>query len=90
MANRTVTIASRSGLHARPASQFVQAASAQQVPVTIAPAGAPERGVDATSILAVMTLGAKQGDRVILSADGENAAAALDQLAALLETNLDG
>jgi phosphocarrier protein HPr len=84
---RTVVIASRVGLHARPAAVFVKAAAAQPVGVTIRKDdGLP---VDATSILAVMTLGAEQGDEVTITAEGDGAEEALAALAALLETDLD-
>ena len=64
------------GLHARPAALFVQAASATGVDVEIGREG--EELVDATSILGVMALGAKHGEEVILSADGDGADEALD------------
>ena len=84
---RSVRIASTSGLHARPAALFSQAAAEQSVEVMIArPGGDP---VPARSILMLLTLGADQGDEVILSADGEGAAQAVATLAALLEKNLD-
>ena len=71
MAERTVTIASKSGLHARPASIFTKAAAEQPATVTIEkPGGNP---VQASSILMLMTLGAKYGDEVILKAEGDGA-----------------
>ena len=87
MATREVAIGSSVGLHARPASIFVQAATATGLPVTIAKAGG--NPVDARSILGVMALGAKNGEIVTLSADGDGADAALDSLVALLERDLD-
>lgn len=87
MPTRNVTIASRVGLHARPASLFVQAAAATGLPVTIAKEGG--KPVDARSILGIMTLGAKYGDTVTLTAEGEGAEAALEGLAELLNRDLD-
>ena len=87
MATREVSIASSVGLHARSASLFVQAATATGLPVTIAKAGG--NPVDARSILMVMALGAKHGEVVTLSAEGEGAEAALDSLVALLSRDLD-
>ena len=87
MAERTVVIASSVGLHARPAMLFTQAVAKAGVPVTIARQG--EAGVDASSILRVMTLGAKFGEEVTLTAEGEGADAALDGLAAMLASDLD-
>lgn len=87
MAQRTVTIASSVGLHARPASLFVEAASVTGLDVTIGRQGGEP--VDATSILGVMALGAKYGEEVVLSADGEGADEALDSLVVLLSRDLD-
>jgi len=84
---RTVTIASSVGLHARPAALFVQAATATGLPVQINKVG--EDPVDARSILGVMALGAKFGEEVVLTADGDGADAALDGLVELLSRDLD-
>ncbi len=88
MSQRHVSIGSSVGLHARPAALFVQAAARQPVKVTIAKAGGGD-AVDARSILSVLGLDARKGDEVILSADGAGDAAALAELAALLERDLD-
>ncbi|HEX7462408.1 MAG TPA: HPr family phosphocarrier protein [Dermatophilaceae bacterium] len=87
MPERTVTIASSVGLHARPAALFVQAATATGLPIQIGRTG--EEQVDARSILGVMALGAKHGEEVTLTADGDGAESALDELVALLSRDLD-
>jgi phosphocarrier protein len=87
MASRTVTIASSVGLHARPASMFVEQASESGLDVEIGRPG--EDAVDATSILGVMALGAKHGEEVVLTAEGDNAEEVLDGLVALLSRDLD-
>ena len=79
---RQATVASRVGLHARPASLFVAEATKLGVPVTIQVGERP--AVDARSMLAVMTLGAKCGDVVTLSSDAEGADAARQARAAML------
>lgn len=90
MSERTATVASSSGLHARPASLFAEAAAETGVEVTIALAGTPaEDAMDASSILSLMTLGAEHGSEVVLRAEGEGAEAALDALVKMLETDLD-
>jgi phosphocarrier protein HPr len=86
MPERRVTVAASVGLHARPAAVFVRAAAAAGVPLTIAKDGATP--VDARSLLAVMSLDVRHGDEVVL-AGGDDAAAALDELAALLASDLD-
>ncbi|MET7402490.1 HPr family phosphocarrier protein [Dactylosporangium sp. NPDC005572] len=87
MPTRTVAVGSASGLHARPAKLFVEAASKLPVPVTIRTG--EKKPVPAKSILGVLSLGAKQGTEVTLEADGDGAQAALDNLAALLARDLD-
>lgn len=87
MAERTVTVASRSGLHARPASIFAKAAAEQPATVTIEKVGG--NAVQASSILMLMTLGAGHGDEVVLRAEGEGAEESVNALAELLEKDLD-
>lgn len=87
MAERQATIASSSGLHARPAKLFVQAVQGTRIPITIAVDGGPD--LNAGSILSLMGLGASHGTVVTLKADGEGAEQALDDLVTLLETDLD-
>lgn len=87
MPERRATIASRVGLHARPAALFAKAAGAAPVRVTIRKEG--KSPVNAASVLSLMALGAEYGDEVVLSAEGDGAEAALDELGAMLERDLD-
>lgn len=87
MAQVTVTVGSRVGLHARPASLFAQAAAKAALPVKIGKPGADP--VDARSILSLLTLGASFGDEVVLYAEGEGADAVLAELAGLVASDLD-
>ncbi len=83
MPSRQAQIAAPEGLHARPAANFVQAAKACGIEITIAKGDrAP---VSATSMLSVLSLGVGQGDFVTLTADGQHADEALETLVALLE-----
>lgn len=82
---RRVTVAIAEGLHARPAALFVQLATAQPAAVTIRKDGG--KASPARSILAVMALGAKGGDDVVLEADGEGADESLDALVTYLSTD---
>jgi phosphocarrier protein HPr len=84
MKTRTVVVASSSGLHARPAAIFSSAAAGSGV--TIAKGdGAP---IDASSVLAVMSLDIGHGETVTLSSDCDDNGV-LEDLAALLATDLD-
>ena len=82
MAQVTATIASKVGLHARPAAAFVKADGEQGIPVTIAKEGG--NAVPAGSILSIMGLGIKQGDTVVINVEGDNAEAVADNLANIL------
>jgi phosphotransferase system HPr (HPr) family protein len=66
-------------LHARPAGLFVKTALGFQSSLTV---GSNGRLANAKSILAVLALGAVGGTVLKLSAEGDDAAAALDALAA--------
>ncbi|PKW19098.1 HPr family phosphocarrier protein [Saccharopolyspora spinosa] len=87
MFERRVTVASKVGLHARPAALVAKAAAAQPVKITIRKDDTDP--VEAGSILGLMTLGAGHGDEVVLAAEGEGAEAALDHLAQLVASDLD-
>ncbi len=80
----TVTILHPAGLHARPAALFVQTAArfASTVQVQLG-----ERRANGKSILSILTLGAKQGASVTISAEGDDAEQALASLQALIESN---
>lgn len=85
MTERTIIIASKSGLHARPAAIFVQKAKSFQSQISLAK---NDKTVNGKSILSVISLGATQGDQITLQANGADAEAALDNLAILLAQDL--
>jgi len=87
MVSRIATVASAVGLHARPATIFVKAATDTGLAVKVGRPG--QKMVDARSILMVMSLGVKCGEQVELTAEGPDAEARLDELAALVEQDLD-
>jgi phosphocarrier protein HPr len=87
MPERRAIVGSKVGLHARPAALFVQTVTRQPVKVTIGKPGS--KPVDARSILSVLALNARGGDEVVLTAEGEGAEAALDEVAALVTRDLD-
>ncbi|MDQ3987597.1 MAG: HPr family phosphocarrier protein [Actinomycetota bacterium] len=76
---RSVTVPPGVGLHARPVSLLVQAAAGASSSVTVArPGGDP---VNAKSILALLGLDVRGGERVVLRADGPEAEETLDRIA---------
>jgi phosphocarrier protein len=79
MPSKSVVVGSAVGLHARPAAIIAEAAEGLDATVTI-------NGVDASSSLMIMTLGAGNGATVEVESDDQSA---LDAIAALVEQDLD-
>jgi phosphotransferase system HPr (HPr) family protein len=69
------------GLHARPAGEFVRAAAGFSADVRVA---CGERVADAKSLLEVLQLQAGSGATIVVSAEGDDADAALAALAEIL------
>lgn len=82
----TVVITNELGLHARPAAMFVQTASKFKADILVEKEG---RQVDGKSILGIMTLAAKKGSQIKLSAEGSEAGEALTALEALVNRGFD-
>ncbi|MGM0785007.1 MAG: phosphoenolpyruvate--protein phosphotransferase [Pseudomonadota bacterium] len=74
---RLARVLNAHGLHARPAKQLVQVAREQAVPVRVRLAEAGGQPVSATSLTKVINLGARRGQQLAFSAEGEHAEAAL-------------
>lgn len=87
MPERTVVIGSLLGLHARPATLFVQAVNETGLPVKVSRPG--HDPVDARSVLAVMAMGAAHGETVTLTCEDEGSEGALDGLVEMLGKELD-
>ncbi len=79
MPSKSVVVGSAVGLHARPAAIIAEKAGELEAEVTI-------NGVDASSSLMIMTLGAKNGDTVEVESDDQSA---LDTIVGLVEQDLD-
>ncbi|MGO1544145.1 MAG: HPr family phosphocarrier protein [Gulosibacter sp.] len=76
---RTVTLVNETGLHARPAAEFVKTASSFDAEIKV-------NSVDAKSLLGIMAMGAKKGTELELVASGAQATEAVDALVALVES----
>ncbi|HWL40038.1 MAG TPA: HPr family phosphocarrier protein [Gemmatimonadaceae bacterium] len=81
MPEREVKIVNKLGIHARPAAEIVKAAGKFKSNITIV---RDDLEVNAKSIMGVMMLAAEFGATVIIRANGEDAEAALDALAAVI------
>ena len=77
-------VPNRLGLHARPAARFVNTANQFTAEIRVSKG---DKTVNAKSINQVATLGARQGDEIVITASGEMAAAALAAIEALAYAN---
>ena len=81
MISREVVIVNSSGLHARPATFFIQKANSFRSTIWVEK---DDRKVNAKSLLGVLSLGIAKGMTISLIADGQDEDAALDGLTALI------
>ena len=81
MAERTVQIVNKNGLHARPAAEIVKISAGFQSEVTLVK---DDMEVNGKSIMGVMMLAAEYGSTLWLRANGEDAEQAIDAIAALV------
>ena len=81
MLERSVQILNKNGLHARPAAEIVKISAKFQSEVTLARDGMEVNG---KSIMGVMMLAAECGATLVLRAEGSDADAVLEALAALI------
>ena len=85
MTSRDVVVRCESGLHNRQATYFVQKANEFDCSIWIE---SGSRKMNAKSLLGIMSLGIVTGATVTLSAEGNNADAALDALEDLLRKDV--
>ena len=85
MYKKSVTVVNESGLHARPAADFVGKAGTFLSSISISKLGNPIVA-NAKSIVFVLSLGIQKGDSLEISADGSDEKEAVDSLIALIES----
>ena len=83
MITRNVTIQNSVGLHARPATFFIQKANSYASSIWVEK---EDRRVNAKSLLGVLSMGIAKGMTVTLIADGADEQAAIDGLVALIDS----
>ncbi|MBO4308496.1 MAG: HPr family phosphocarrier protein [Clostridia bacterium] len=83
MISRDVVITNTSGLHARPATFFIQKANSYPCSIWIEK---DDRKVNAKSLLGVLSLGIAKGMTITLTADGRGEEDALDGLEELINS----
>ena len=83
MTKRDVTITNNIGLHARPATFFIQKANSYKSLIWIEK---EDRKINAKSLLGVLSLGIAKGMTVTLVAEGKDEDDAINGLSALIDT----
>ena len=81
---RIFVIGNKLGLHARPAAVFVQTANRFEASIEVLK---EDLKIDGKSIMGIMTLAAEKGSLITVRATGKDAAAAMEALAKLIESN---
>ena len=87
MAEATIQVKNKVGLHARPAALFVQTAAKFSSKIKVKNLTTNGNFVDAKSIIMVLTLGVMKDHEVVIQTEGPDADAALGALRALIENN---
>lgn len=85
MVKKQTTIMNKTGLHARPASEFVAAATKFKSKITIRRVDS-DKEANVKSIVFVLSLGLTRGTQVEIAASGEDEVEAVDTLVALIES----
>ena len=83
MAERSVQVVNKNGVHARPAAEIVKLAAKYRSEITLA---RDDLEVNGKSIMGVMMLAAECGATLTLKADGEDAQQAVDAIAQLISS----
>lgn len=80
------TICNKLGMHARPAAQFVKRASKYSCDIWVEK---DDEQVNGKSIMGLMMLAAGHGAKLIITAEGTDAEAALKELGTLIQSGFD-
>jgi len=84
--SKVTKIRNISGLHARPASDFVACAKGFSARIKLNAVGGEDGPVNAKSIVMVLSLGLSAGTEVEVIAEGDDEEAAVDALVSLVES----
>ena len=82
MVSKSVVIENETGMHTRPANEFVKEVKKYESVVTLEANG---KTAKAKSLLKILSLGIKCGTEVIINAEGADETAAAEELTAFLK-----
>ena len=86
MYSKEATIGNEVGLHARPATFFIQKANEYKSSIWVEK---DQHRINAKSLLGVLSLGIIKGTTITIVADGADEEKAVDALVELIENNLN-
>jgi phosphotransferase system HPr (HPr) family protein len=78
-----VVLPTENGLHARPATKFVETAGRYSCDITISKDGMVVNG---KSVIEILTLAAEQGAHLVICGEGEDADKAVEALSRLVQS----
>jgi len=81
LVEKRIVIKNKSGLHARPASLFVQIANKYESDISVKKG---KQKVNGKSIMGIMMLAAEKGSKIVIMAEGDDAKEAVHELEGLL------
>ena len=84
MVSKTIVVQNQVGLHARPATFFIQKSNEFKSSIWVEK---DERRVNAKSLLGVLSLGITKGTEITIIADGVDEKEAIEALCVLAESN---
>lgn len=84
MISKEITVQNEVGLHARPATFFIQKANEFKSLITVSK---DDRKVNAKSLLGVLSLGITKGSQIVLTAEGPDEQESLNELESLILSN---
>jgi phosphotransferase system HPr (HPr) family protein len=83
MHSQKVVVVNKSGLHARPASLFVQTASKFKSNITVTKG---EKTVSSKSLISILSLGISKDTEITLTANGEDEVEAINKIVELINS----
>lgn len=82
---KTVQMKNKTGMHAKPAAEFVKKVSQYTSKVSIT---FEEKEVNAKDVMAVMGLGVAKGNKITIKAEGEDSKKAINEIVDFIEKDM--